>query len=101
MICPGCNKECEDRDFLMKQVVCYRCMYRLKTEKDKKTKKERKKIFCRQCDKEILTDKYSKKRQRTIYCSQECYTIAHKIMAQNYWTKALREKVQLQRSYGM
>ena len=93
MICPECLKECDRKDFLMGNKTCYRCVYQKK--KGKTKSKEIKKIYCRICESEIIIDKSTKQRHRTIFCSEACYIIGRKNQCRDHWTRKLREVVPL------
>lgn len=90
MICPSCNEKCEASDFLPNQDICFRCMYKAKKLAVIIEKKE-KKTFCKMCKKEIVRDEESRKRQRNVYCSQECAKKGHKNTNDNFWTRKFRE----------
>ncbi len=90
MICPNCSKECLPSDFLPKQTDCYRCVYKSKNVVKAETKKK-KECLCKICGDEITNDKDVKKRQRNVYCSEQCAQKGHKNTNENYWTRKFRE----------
>lgn len=90
MICENCKHEREQKDFLLNQPYCCRCMYELKLKAYKKRISAEKKLRgCRVCNKELEVNKDLKQRQRDVYCSKECAEKGHKAMRGNYWTRKL------------
>lgn len=89
MICNSCKIDRLITDFLNKSDICYKCVYRKKTEKplEKQTSKT---PACRMCGKEIVIIKNLKKRQRTVFCSDDCAEEGHKECNRNYWTRKVR-----------
>jgi len=59
-------------------------MYQIKLQnsKEKRTKKG---FLCRCCGIEFAIDKTSKKRQRSVFCSEECAHKGHVEQKNNYW----------------
>lgn len=53
--------------------------------------KQEKECLCKICNKKIENDKTIRKRQRNIYCSEECALKGHKQRNLTYWTRKLRE----------
>lgn len=89
MICNCCNKDLIEKDFLLKQTCCFRCVY-LKKIKNKKKEKPIKVCVCRNCKREFTKNLEIKKRQRTVFCSDACAEIGYKDMKKNHWTRRLR-----------
>ncbi len=89
MICLKCNEPRLESDFIKNQKFCYKCEYRIKLRKirDLETPEKPK---CRTCKKEIVRKKNWKKRQRTIYCSQECAEEGHRKLINNHWTRHIK-----------
>jgi len=87
MFCNGCNLEKEERDFLLNQENCYRCVYKSKMKNVKKTAKKKEK--CKICGKKIPEHE----RKREAYCSAECSKQGHLNSAKNFWTRKMRNKV--------
>jgi hypothetical protein len=90
MICPECKLECLEKDFILKQMTCFRCTYRLKNKKNI-IKKPEVINFCRMCKGKIIFDENARKRQRSIYCSEVCAEKGHIDKSNNYWTRKLME----------
>lgn len=91
MICGNCKTDRLVNDFINNQKFCYHCEYQIKLEKTLK-KRTLKRFFCRICGKEITHIEDLKKRQRTIFCSDECALVGHKEMTKNHWTRQLRSR---------
>lgn len=89
MICGSCKIDCLVDDFINNSNICYRCVYRKKLEKPPK-KRISKPTLCRTCGKEVIHIENKKRRQRTIFCSQECAEKGHRETTKNYWTRKLR-----------
>lgn len=89
MICDICKVERLVNDFINNQKYCFRCVYQKKMEKppENRTKSI---VLCRMCGKRVIRKKNIKKRQRTVFCSQECAQIGHKEMIDNHWTRKIR-----------
>lgn len=84
MICETCKKDLDQKDFILRNTSCYRCVYKEKSKLCPKKKKE-KANNCKICGSEI--PKNDKKRQRWIYCSSECFEKGHTITMNSHWTK--------------
>jgi len=91
MICDNCKIERPIVDFIKNKKYCFRCEYRKKMEKEPEYR-PLKKFKCRICGKEFSHEKNLKKRQRTVFCSQECAQKGHKELCNNYWTTRFRAK---------
>lgn len=91
MICDNCKVDRDSKDFIKNQKFCYRCEYRKKVEKSPETR-NKKIIVCRMCDKEIVRKKDIKKRQRSVFCSNECALKGHKELSNNHWTRQIQIK---------
>lgn len=89
MICDRCNIERLITDFLKNHKFCYKCVYQEKIIKSKE-KRTKKGFLCRCCGIEFFIDKTSKKRQRSVFCSQECALKGHKEQTNNYWTRKIK-----------
>lgn len=89
MICCNCKIDKLITDFLNNSIICYKCVYRKKLEKTTE-KQIPKPSICRTCGKGIVQLKSHKKRQRTVFCSQDCAIKGHKEMVKNHWTRKLR-----------
>ena len=87
MICNGCSKELERKDFLLDQILCFRCTYKLKLECQKNKEKHK----CKACGIRFERDKNIKKRQRNVFCSKECAFKGHKEQINNHWTRVVRD----------
>ena len=90
MICENCLIDCKEKDFLMGNKTCYRCVYNKKKEKTKISKKN--KHCCRICQNEIIN---SEQNTRKVFCSQNCYLIGQRDMCRHHWTRILRKEVPL------
>jgi hypothetical protein len=86
MICERCFQQKEDKDFLLGNDKCYKCVYEMKTQNKNIDKKNN----CKICKKEILKSEYYKKKPRSSFCSEECAKIGHNEVVNNYWTRRLR-----------
>ena len=82
MICYNCKKERKEKDFINNNKICYLCIYRIKTEKTRE-----KRTSCRTCGKKVIQLENQKKRQRTVFCSNECAEKGHKNQINNHWTR--------------
>ena len=89
MLCDNCKTERLVTDFINKQKFCYHCVYRIKLENTSKKRIPRK-LFCRICGEEFVRKESLKKRQRTVFCSQECAHRGHKKQLNNHWTRKIR-----------
>lgn len=88
MICTNCSKNLSDKDFFLKQTVCYHCIYQIKTREKKQ------KIYkCQECQCYFSNDQKCKKRPRTVYCSLICAARSRRNPANDHWTKKLRKAV--------
>lgn len=88
MICNNCKIDKPISDFINTENICYKCMYRIKIAKSMKKRIE-KPILCRQCGNPVIVKDRQKKRQRTIFCSQECAQKGHKKQLNNHWTRKI------------
>jgi hypothetical protein len=86
MICISCEKDQNDKCFINSKNICYHCVYRKKREIVKENKIP-KTLTCRLCKKAIYRDNKIKKRQRTVFCSDECARIGQKEKCVSYWTR--------------
>jgi len=86
MICDNCKIKRLVTDFINNQKFCYQCMYRIKLSKATENRME-KPTLCRCCNKEVIQQENIKKRQRTVFCSQECALQGHKQQLKNHWTR--------------
>lgn len=77
MICPGCNQDLPEKDFLPKQNECYRCIYSKKTYKIKQ-KGEKK---CKICGAAFIAKNYR------VYCTDECKEKGSKIVKNERWAE--------------
>jgi hypothetical protein len=92
MICGNCKIDRLVTDFIKNQKYCYRCEYQKKIAiSPVKQVKENQK--CRYCNKEIIHIENLRKRQRTVFCSQECAENGHKNLTNNHWTRKLRNRI--------
>ena len=91
MFCDSCKVDRLISDFINKQNICYKCMYRKKLQEapQKRTSKDQ---TCRTCGARVLHKKNEKKRQRTVFCSPECATKGHQIQLNNHWTRRIRSR---------
>jgi predicted nucleic acid-binding Zn ribbon protein len=89
MLCRNCKIDRLITDFINNQKFCYHCMYRIKLEKDG-LRRVRPHLFCRICGKEIVIKENLKKRQRSVFCSNECAVQGHKKQLNNHWTRMIR-----------
>jgi hypothetical protein len=90
MICPNCNRSCLAADFMKNQTVCYKCSYEMK-KLGIEQKNEDLGHLCKVCGNKIILDKNAKKKQRSVYCSEDCALKGHKCVNSNYWTRKFRE----------
>jgi len=90
MFCNECKQEKGASDFIRSDVTCYKCVYKIKCKTWKK-----KKNYCQFCGQEIAHDDNLKKRQRNVYCSEDCALAGHKVISTNYWTRVLKRKMPL------
>ncbi len=88
MICEKCFREKDDKDFLNNNMICFKCIYELKM---KSSNPSIAKNVCRICSKKFYGDKNAKKRQRNVFCSEECALKGHKELSNNHWTRKLRK----------
>lgn len=88
MICGNCKIDRLVSDYINNQKFCYHCIYRIKLQKNVENRTEKPKL-CRVCNTEIKREKSQKKRQRTIFCSEECALKGHKKQLDNYWTRKI------------
>ncbi len=86
MICDNCKVDKLVNDFLNNSNICYKCIYQKKIEKTGEMRTE-KQIPCRNCGKNLIMDKNSKKRQRTIFCCHECACWGYRNLTKNYLYK--------------
>ena len=87
MICDICLMDKNKKDFFKGNTSCYSCIYKKKIkEMNPKTLKN----YCRICAKEVFFDKKAKKRQRNVFCSEECAQKGHKELLKNYWTRQVK-----------
>lgn len=86
MICDSCKEDKLVNDFINNQTICYQCVYRKKILKNVENRSEKPR-FCRACKKEVIIKKELKKRQRTVFCCQECALAGHKEIKKNYWCR--------------
>ncbi len=82
MICQGCKIDKVESYFINGNKTCYHCIYQRKI-------KIKNKNYCRKCGKELISDTECKKRQRTIFCSEECAQKGHVDQLNNHWTKKI------------
>lgn len=68
--------------------ICYRCVYRMKLEACSEKKKE-KSYTCRTCKCAFTPASDQKKRQRTVFCSEECAKKGHQNQLNNHWTRRI------------
>ena len=88
MICTVCRNDLDPSDFFHKKSMCFHCLY-LQKLKIQAKKKPNQKTFCRICEKEIRFDESLKRRQRNVFCSDECAIIGYRQKRENHWTKQL------------
>src|ERR1700677_3799466 len=88
MKCGNCKVNRIITDFINNQKFCYHCIYRIKMVKDSQ-KRTKKRYFCRACGKEVIQKENLKKRQRTVFCSNECAGWGHKKQVNNHWTRKI------------
>lgn len=88
MICDNCKTERLFSDFINNQKFCYHCEYMLKMLK-KTDKRVRKPVYCRTCKGEIVFKESLKKRQRTVFCSEDCALEGHRLLSKNHWTRMI------------
>jgi hypothetical protein len=77
MICPGCEKDVNPKDFLLDHPQCYKCIYKQKIEQSKNGKLKK----CRVCSKPIY-NKY-----KLVYCSDECSSEGAKRSKHESWAR--------------
>jgi hypothetical protein len=78
MICPECNLERQEKDFLMNQKECYKCSYNKKVEESKRLRNTK---YCQLCGK-VITDKL-----RKAFCSVSCGNIGHRKLRNERWLR--------------
>ena len=88
MICPDCKKECAENDFIMQQESCFRCTYAKK--KLVQNQPVKKKCLCRMCEKELIFQEQSTKRQRNVYCSEKCAKKGQRVLNDSHWTRTIK-----------
>lgn len=93
MICEMCHIERDSKAFLG-GVLCYKCIYRLKT-KGVNKKKKKMEMCCKVCEKMIPITDDIPQRQKKLYCSDECAYSAHRSQIANWWVKSLRKRIPL------
>jgi len=86
LICIICKVDKLVTDYIKSENICYKCIYRKKTEK-KTEKRTTKRGHCRTCGNEIIKKINLNKRQRTVFCSFECAEKGHKHQLTNHWTR--------------
>lgn len=91
MICDRCKLNKPDNDFINNQNICFRCVYNLKTQKTTE-KRTAEPMVCRVCNKEIVRKTNLKKRQRSVFCSDECAKQGQKELVRNHWTRKIRRE---------
>lgn len=89
MICKFCNTERRAKDFMKNQLYCYRCEYHLKVQKFIH-KQRNTNVVCRTCGIELIKQENIHRRQRTIFCSEECAKEGHQNKIDTYWTNQIR-----------
>jgi len=92
MICEECLIDCKEKDFLMGNKCCYRCVYNKKKGKEKRKKTPI--SYCRICHKEIINSE-DDKNPRKVFCSDDCYVIGQKEMCTQHWTRTFRKEFPL------
>lgn len=92
MICEDCKKETKNSDFIGNQTCCYHCMYKKKV-KELKISKKNNTPKCRICNKKLFFDENLKKRQRNVFCSEECAHLGQREKSNSHWTRKLRTLV--------
>ena len=90
MICENCKKDLKNTDFILNQPHCYKCMYSLKCNAVRKVKS--KEFKCKCCGNKFRQDETVNKRQRNVYCSNECALKGHKQQRSIHWTRVIRDK---------
>ena len=88
MMCTECSCDYPETEFLMKNPICYHCVYSKKLKllgNEKKTNG----FCCKVCKGMFEVDKNKKIRQRNVYCSSKCASEAHKEQMQNFWTNKI------------
>lgn len=93
-ICESCLTIRQDKDFLPNHKFCYQCVYKEKMKACPK-KAAKKKNYCRICAAEVVHIDNAKKRQRSAFCSPECYEKGMVQLRNNHWTRKLRENQSL------
>ncbi len=88
MRCLECACEYPETDFLLKNPICYHCVYnrKLKLLPKEKTSSG---FCCKVCQGMFNIDKNKKVRQRNVYCSSKCAREAHNEQMQNFWTNKI------------
>jgi len=94
MKCIECKKNLPKNDFMMGKKACYKCVYKFKTQKPPNIKKAPIN-YCRTCSDEIQFDENSKKRQRNIFCSNNCALLGQREKSNNHWTRKIRKIIPL------
>jgi hypothetical protein len=89
MICDVCKVDKLISDYINSTNICFKCMYQKKLEKSRE-KRTPKPVICRICSAEVVRDKNIKKRQRTVFCSDECAEKGRVELMNNYWTRKVR-----------
>lgn len=78
-ICGRCGECREEKDFLMGDKKCYKCVYK---EKEESGLTKLKKHLCRQC--QLVLD------SARLYCSEECEYLWKKKQKASHWTKLVK-----------
>ena len=91
MICDNCKVDRLEDDFIKTQKFCYHCEYQKKKEKTVK-KQKRSRIFCRICNEELIPIENLKKRQRTIFCSEDCALKGQRLLTSTYWMRCINSR---------
>lgn len=91
MYCLECKTEKLVTDFIKNQEICFKCMYRIKTQNIKKLK-IKPVLYCKMCNSVISRDEKAKKKQRNVFCSRRCAEKGQKENIRNHWTKQLKSR---------
>jgi hypothetical protein len=87
MICIHCKLDKDTKDYIMGNVICYKCVFEAKIKIIGKRKPFN--LKCKICNAYIKEEKENKNRQKEKYCSVECAKIGHKININNYWARSI------------
>ena len=76
MLCPTCQIDLPEKDFLHHQIECYKCVYKKKKQINKRTLADK---ICPICQGVILN------KNKLVYCSDKCSDIGYDKVRHERW----------------